>query len=116
MKKLIVTGLILFTSFSFSQTCPQFFADGIVPVTPNTTVLCKKRYAIGYNITKGTPVWVAEKITATNVANENVVRKDNFRPDPAVQHQATVKAFICPKLGYTKLCLHPHHLHCPCHT
>lgn len=97
MKKIIFIILTLFTTFSFSQvSCPQFFADGVVPNVPNTVVLCKKRYAIGFNPAKGTPVWVAEKITAANVANENVERKDNFRPDPAIplNHQASEKAFV----------------------
>jgi endonuclease G len=97
MKKLIAATLVLFTTLSFAQvSCPQFFADGVVPVVPNTIVLCKKRYAIGYNPAKGTPVWVAEKITAANVVNADQPRKDNFRPDPAIpfNHQATIKAFI----------------------
>jgi endonuclease G len=97
MKKLIVATLVLFTTLSFAQvSCPQFFADGVVPNVPNTIVLCKKRYAIGFNPAKGTPVWVAEKMTAANVANADQPRKDNFRPDSAIplNHQATVKAFI----------------------
>ena len=96
MKKLLLAGLILFTSFSYGQSCPQFFADGVVPAIPNVVVLCKKRYAIGFSSQKGTPIWVAEKLTAQSVANANSPRKDNFRPDPSIpiSQQASEKAFV----------------------
>lgn len=97
MKNILIASIILFTSSAYSQACPGHVMDGVFPVSKNQNiVLCKKRYAIGYSVAKKAPMWTAEKLTAANIKNQSVVRKDNFRPDPEVRpdSQPKVAEFI----------------------
>jgi endonuclease G len=97
MKKILaIISIILFTSIASAQTCKEMVFGGIFPTTvEKTTIICHKRYVVGYSTARKAPLWVAEMITAAEVANANGVRKDAFRQDPAIpsNQQATLLDF-----------------------
>ena len=99
MKKFIaIASILLFTSIASAQDCKNFFVNGVYPTSPEpVTIICHKRYAIGFSLTRHTPLWSAEVITPDNVKNDKATtRKDNFRADPAISanQQADIKAFV----------------------
>ena len=106
MKKLLIAiaSLFLFTTPAFANTpCSDMVYNGVFPkANEPVTIICHKRYVVGFSTARHTPLWVAEKLTADEVAHENVPRKDNFRPDPAVpaNQQGSTKAYI--GTGYDK--------------
>jgi endonuclease G len=104
MKHLITAILFLFTTFAQAGTpCSDMVFSGVFPTASEpTTLLCHKRYVVGYSTLRHAPLWVAEVLTKENVANENVERKDHFRPDPLIpaSDQAAVSEFV--GTGYDK--------------
>jgi endonuclease G len=66
------------------------------------TVICHKRMTIGYSTKLKSPLWVAEKLTKTEVLNEDVERVNDFKHDPYIKtnEQASVKSF--DHSGYDK--------------
>jgi endonuclease G len=121
MKKLLaIVSMLLFTLLAVAQTSPSTTAiqnstatdvtsctgmvyGGIFPtVTEPTTIICHKRYVIGFSTARHTPLWVAELLTADEVAHENVTRVNAFRPDPAVPSNVQGSAKAYAGTGYDK--------------
>lgn len=104
MKKfLAIASIILFTQIAHSEPCSEMVYNGKFPVTKEpTTIICHKRYVIGYSKIRHAPLWVAEALTSENVKNANIKRIDAFRPDPAIpaSSQANQHEFIAT--GYDK--------------
>ena len=110
MKKFIaLITIVLFTSIASAQDCKNFFVGGVYPTTSEpTTIICHKRYAVGFSTARHTPLWSAEVISPDNVKNDKATaRKDDFRPDPNIHanQQADIKAFV--GTGYDKGHLSP---------
>lgn len=96
MKKLLVISSFLFTQFAFAQTCDQHFFNGLKPVSKNTEVLCKSRFAVGYSQKNKTLMWTSSHLTAQSLQSEEVKRKDTFKPDPSIPatSQSQISAYV----------------------
>ena len=97
MRKLIFS-VLLATSVTASATCQEFFVDHLYPKAE--TVLCNEGYAVGFSTSTGTPQWTANVLNQYQVEHATVKRKDNFRADIRVPHQASVSVFHAT--GYDK--------------
>lgn len=100
MKRLLAiaaTLLVFSAQAKAAEPCSDMVYGGAFPQAHEpVTLICHKRYVVGFSTLRHTPLWVAEKLTAQEVASENVPRKDDFRPDPAVpeNEQGSVKAYV----------------------
>lgn len=64
--------------------CPQFTPYGAPDINLKSSVyLCKTNYAINYDTTTKTAVYVVEHVTKAAITGP-AKRKDDFRPDPAL--------------------------------
>lgn len=76
--------------------CPQFVLRGapISSIHANDQYLCKTNYAIHYRFDTKTAEYVVEHVTKESVSGK-AKRKDDFRPDPAIQkeHQAQLSDY-----------------------
>lgn len=90
MKKFIIAlSIFLFTSIASAQSCTQFVFGGIFPTTKEpVTIICHKRYAIGYSISRKAPLWTAEVLTIDNINNVKSARINAFKPDPLIPANA----------------------------
>lgn len=86
MKKLLLLLLLPLTVLAnpIDDKCPAFTPYG-APISKEKNIqhLCKKNYALEYNNTTKTAVYVLEHIQITHVSGPSK-RKDDFRPDPAI--------------------------------
>ena len=88
MKKIIFLSILLAFSNAFANPiddkCPQFIPYGAPAINLKTSVyLCKTNYAINYDTTTKTAVYVVEHVTKAAITGP-AKRKDDFRPDPAI--------------------------------
>ena len=90
--KSIIASLItfLFTSIALAGTCENMVVDKIFPTTTEAvTIICHKRFVIGYSTVRKAPLWVAEVLTADMIrANDDQPRKDHFRLDDSIPSEA----------------------------
>ena len=92
MKKIIFLSILLAFSNAFANPiddkCPQFTPYGAPAINLKTSVyLCKTNYAINYDTTTKTAVYVVEHVTKAAITGP-AKRKDDFRPDPALPKEA----------------------------
>ena len=86
MKKLLLLLLLPLTSLAnpIDDKCPQFTPYGAPAINLKTSLyLCKTNYAINYDTTTKTAVYVVEHVTKAAITGP-AKRKDDFRPDPAI--------------------------------
>ena len=102
MKKLIIISSLLFTQFAYSQNCDQHFYNQTKPISQTAEIICKNKFAVGFSKKYKTVMWTSIHLTASNLQNENVSRKDAFKPDPTVSpaYQSQVSAYV--GTGYDK--------------
>ena len=97
MKRILSAIVIsLFTVLAHAD-CTSMVYKGIYPKAKEpVTILCHKRYVVGYSTERKAPLWTAEVLTAAQVAAATGVRSNNFRPNPAIprNQQATIADFI----------------------
>lgn len=88
----VIVAFLLATAAHASDTaCPQLFQGSQAPdlidssLAERTTVLCNDAYSvIASGVTKG-PLWSAEHLTATQIADaQNTPRKDAFHAETAI--------------------------------
>ncbi|MET4677826.1 MULTISPECIES: DNA/RNA non-specific endonuclease [unclassified Luteibacter] len=87
----VVIFAVAGTVHASDTACPQFFQGQQAPdlidtsLAERTTVVCNDAYAlIASGVTKG-PLWSAEHLTATQIANaKNTPRTDAFHPETAI--------------------------------
>jgi len=92
--------LWLSTAIAFANPiddkCPQFVLRGapISSIHANDQYLCKTNYAIHYRFDTKTAEYVVEHVTKESVSGK-AKRKDDFRPDPAIEkaHQAQLSDY-----------------------
>jgi endonuclease G len=80
-----------------SDLCKGLVLEEVFPASAEeTTIICKRRFVIGYSTSRHAPLWVAQKLTAADLSADGVRRRDNFRPDPdlSTSQQSTVKEFV----------------------
>jgi endonuclease G len=98
MKRFLATAaILLFTLPALASDCKEMVFNGVFPKTSEpVTILCKKRFVIGYSTARKAPLWVAEALTPTNIQNATGDRVNAFRPDPALPKtdQATLADFV----------------------
>jgi len=98
MKNYILILFIGLLSISVhAQTCNDLVYNGVFPVSVEpVTIICHKRYVVGYSKVRKTPLWTSEKLTEDNIKNQNVKRRDHFRSDPNVASslQASNATFV----------------------
>lgn len=96
MKKLLIIGSLLFTQFAFGQTCDHHFFNKQQPVAKSAQVICKNKFAVGFSQRNKTVLWTSSHLTAANLSNTNVPRRDAFKPDPAVpaSSQSSESAYV----------------------
>lgn len=98
MKKFLTSiAIILFTLPAPAKDCKEMVFNGIFPRTAEpVTILCKKRFVVGYSTTRKAPLWVAEALTLQNIQNATGERTNPFKPDPALprDQQATLADFV----------------------
>lgn len=70
------------SQFSALWACPPFTDWGLPSL--NVDLLCKTGIAIGHDPDTKGPRWVIEQLTPAKLQG-SAQRKDNFRPDPALQ-------------------------------
>lgn len=88
----VAAAIVLFTNLAWGQNCQVHAFDNKLPVTKiPVTVVCKERFAVGFNTVTKQPAWVAYHITPAQLAAVGTPRAFSFKPDPAVpsQFQAT---------------------------
>jgi len=89
-----------------ASPCSDMVFAGVFPkTTAATTVLCKRRYVIGYAQDQRAPLWTAEYLSAKSVRtahDKKLQRVDNFRQDPSVpaDHQSQLAEFA--RSGYDR--------------
>ena len=97
MKKFLqVAALSIFTGFASAAQCDDMVLGGQFPKTvEKVTIICKKRFVIGYSTQRKAPLWVAEVLFDDNVKNANTTRSNSFRPDPSIplQFQSSLSEF-----------------------
>ena len=85
MKKLFLAGIVLFTSFSYAQSCNHMAYGGELPKPQEAhVVLCKKEFAIGYSTSKKTPLFVIQKLQAEKLTSPDAITSASFRLDPSI--------------------------------
>ena len=86
MKRILLASVLsLFTCFASAAPCDSMVFNGVFPQTvEKVTIICKKRFVIGYSTNRKAPLWVAEVLSDTNVKGRRTTRANNFRPDPAL--------------------------------
>jgi endonuclease G len=70
---------------------------GVFPTTSEpVTILCKKRYVIGYSTTRKAPLWVAHRLTAQQVQAATSTRTGTFSIDPSLppSQQSALSEYI----------------------
>lgn len=87
MRNLIIASVILlFSVFSYAAPCDSHVFNQQFPLAQkDVTRLCKTRFAVGYDMLAGTPVWASYKITPENMRRAGLDRSSTFRPDPAIR-------------------------------
>lgn len=88
----VAAAILLFTNLAWSADCQDHAFDRKLPVAKfNVTVICKERFAVGFNTATKQPAWVAYHISPQQLAAVGTPRAFSFKPDPAVpaQFQAT---------------------------
>jgi len=86
MKKLLLLLLLPLTTLAntIDDKCPQFTPYGAPVLNLKSSVyLCKTNYAIQYDTSTKTAVYVVEHVTKAAITGP-AKRKDDFRPDPAI--------------------------------
>lgn len=85
MKKLVLSFLLLFTSFSCLAQCEDLaFNQQLPKVEQPHTVLCKQSFAIGYSSNSKIAIWTAHVIEARTLKMPKTARKNIFKLDPSV--------------------------------
>lgn len=88
----VATAILLFTNLAWAVDCQDHAFDRKLPVAKfNVIVVCKERFAIGFNTVTKQPAWVAYHITPQQLAAAGTPRAFSFKPDPTVpvEFQAT---------------------------
>lgn len=91
-KFLFATAILLFTNLALGANCQDHAFDGKLPVAKvNVQIICKERFAIGFDASIKQPAWVAYRITPQQLAAAGTPRAFSFKPDALVppQFQAT---------------------------
>lgn len=88
MKRLILLLSLFFTLTAhagINQSCGQFTASGVPQYAPKAgdQEICHKNYAVIHSCAVKAPIAVFEHLTPAAMSG-SAVRKDDFRPDPAV--------------------------------
>lgn len=80
-----VVTILFISGASAATPCSEMVYKGIFPTTSESiTIICKKRFVIGYSTIRKTPLWVAEVLTKERVQNANGIRTGTFSIDPAL--------------------------------
>jgi endonuclease G len=60
------------------------------------TILCKKRFVIGYSIERKSPLWVAHVLTKEYTSAPKIERKNTFKTDPSLSKsvQSTMADYV----------------------
>lgn len=96
MKKILLSFFIslFLAAGAGAQTlgCRDMVWSGKFPAAREVvSLLCKKRFIVGYSTARHNPLWVAESLSAAQVAANQIPRNDNFRIDsniPALSQAA----------------------------
>ena len=103
-KSMLVCMTLAFSSISAFATDSAACADHLrfgAPSTPNTTNIevCRKGYALLFNTTTKTPLWVVEHLRQENVYG-SAARQTQFSPDPEIPFQFQAKKSDYARTGY----------------
>lgn len=83
-----IFSVFLFLSFqtiSFAQDCSNMVFNGNFPIAKEqVTIICHKRYVVGYSISRKAPLWTAEVLTNDNVSAPKTARSNAFRYDTSL--------------------------------
>eukprot|EP01053_Blabericola_migrator_P009903 Blabericola_migrator_1__9902@NODE_5466_length_760_cov_85_506494_g3529_i0_p1_GENE_NODE_5466_length_760_cov_85_506494_g3529_i0NODE_5466_length_760_cov_85_506494_g3529_i0_p1_ORF_typecomplete_len230_score29_50Endonuclease_NS/PF01223_23/1_2e46Endonuclea_NS_2/PF13930_6/0_00012_NODE_5466_length_760_cov_85_506494_g3529_i059748 len=86
---------ILLIPILAKSNCRQYVYKGVFPETREAaTVLCKTGFAVGYSMTKVTPLWVAQRIdpnTRSRVTERPAFHKDHSVP---FNSQSSISDFV----------------------
>ena len=108
MKKIsrfLAMVLVMSASFtSYAATDPAVCAENLklgAPSAPNKNNIqvCRKGYALIFNTSTKTPIWVAEHLTKEAVYGAGV-RSPQFSPDPEIPSQYQAKKSDYARSGY----------------
>ena len=82
---LLAVSIYLFSTFSLAQVCADQAYGGKVPSSrKELIVLCKSRFAIGFNPKTKSAAWVAYSIRPEYLAAAGMPRAFSFKADPAL--------------------------------
>ena len=90
MRKLLAAFLSVLSLSAFANPiddkCPQFVIWGApqIAVEGGNQYICRKGYAVNYDYASKTPIFTVEKLDGDKITTVEVVRKNDFRPDPDV--------------------------------
>lgn len=81
MKSIFTFLLLIFINFVVNA-CDKNLYNRQTPETAKpVTLLCKKRFAIGFSTTEKIPLWVSEKLIRVNLLAAEIPRRDSFKID-----------------------------------
>lgn len=104
IKKMIVGFVILFSSLGAMAANNSFCSTHLKFGSPsqpndNNIQVCRKGYALIFNTSTKTPLWVAENLKQENVFGE-AARMTQFSPDPEIPYQYQAKKSDYSRTGY----------------
>lgn len=103
MKKLVLSFLLLFTSFACLAECEDLAFNRQLPRTAQTlTVLCKQTFVIGYSTSSKIAVWTAHTIESRTLQMPSAERKNTFRPDPTIPPSSQSSSSAYARSGYDR--------------
>ena len=103
MKKIVLSFLLLFTSFSCLAECEDLAFKGQLPKTEQShSVLCKQSFAIGYSTTSKIAIWTAHVIESRTLKMPKIARKNLFKLDPTISKHVQSSPRIYAGSGYDR--------------
>jgi endonuclease G len=103
MKKLVLSFLLLFTSFACLAECEDLAFNRQLPKTSQSLmVLCKQTFVIGYSTASKIAIWTAHTIESRTLLMPDTERKNVFKPDPNIPRESQSSSSAYAGSGYDR--------------
>lgn len=103
MKKLVLSFLLLFTSFSCLAQCEDLaFKQQLPKAEQSHTIICKQSFVIGYNSSSKIAIWTAHVIESRTLKMPKTARKNVFKLDPSINKYSQSSPSVYAGSGYDR--------------